>query len=220
MNVYVVVEGRVVEKAVYTVWIPEVNRTLTPVAYITDVVENNFLIVSGNGYPGYFNIIQAAFEDVANSARFDRLVVSVDSEDMTLEAKRAEVTAFIHALAHTHIDWRLVIQHFCFETWALGNRVIGSRNPKDARLRKYKQLYNVVTHDPENLPALAEENLNRSQFAEKYLRLTLNDKNKNLTYSKRNPKVVAHPKYYAQVRRRTTETVHIQSFRAFIDAFT
>jgi len=43
MNVYVVVEGRVVEKAVYKVWIPEVNSELSPARYMGDVVQNNFL---------------------------------------------------------------------------------------------------------------------------------------------------------------------------------
>jgi hypothetical protein len=219
MNVYVVVEGRVVEKAVYTVWIPQVNPALVPVRAITDVVNNNFLIISGNGYPQYFDIIRNAFADVTSNSVFDRLVISIDSEDMTIEDKRQEIETFIASLDYVNVDWRLVIQHFCFETWALGNRVVASRNPKDGRLRKYKDVYNVTTQDPEGLPALVEERLNRSQFAEKYLRLMLNDRNKNISYSKGNPKFVAHPKYFGHVYRRTTDTGHIQSFRAFVDAF-
>jgi hypothetical protein len=112
-----------------------------------------------------------------------------------------------------------VVQHFCFEAWALGNRRIGSKNPQEPRLIQYRRLYNVLKLDPEGLPALPHENLNRSQFAEKYLRVTLNDKYKNLTFSKRNSKVVAHKKYYNELRDRLAQTGHLNSFQAFIDAF-
>jgi len=215
----VVVEGRVVEKAVYTVWIPLVNNTLTRAAYLTDVAGNNFYIVSGNGYPQYFDVIDAALQDVAADDTFDRLVICIDSEEMTLEEKREEVVTHVQGTGFGHVDYRVVVQHFCFETWALGNRVIGSKNPQNEALRRYRQLYNVRSRDPEGLPALDEEQLTRSQFAEKYLRLMLNDRHKSLTYSKANPRVVAHPKYFQHVCNRLNDTHHIQSFRAFLEAF-
>jgi hypothetical protein len=219
MNVYVVVEGRVVEKAVYTVWIPKVNSALTPAAHIGNVTDNNFLIVSSNGYPAYFETIEAGLADVATSGLFDRLVISIDSEDMTLQEKYDEVDDFVRSTPYASIDYRIVVQHFCFEAWALGNRKIGSRKPQNQALLKYRRVHNVVTHDPELLPSLPDESLNRSQFAEKYLRLTLNDRNKRLTYSKNNPRVVAHPKYYEQLVNRMADTDHINSFRAFVEAF-
>ena len=219
MNVYVVVEGRVVEKAVYQVWIPEVNNTLAPVQYLDEVVQNNFYIVSGEGYPYYFKIIDAALEDVGQGNTFDRLVICIDSEDVGLEDKRGEVTEHVTASAHAGIDYRVVVQHFCFEAWALGNRTIGPRHPQNPTLQRYRAFYNVATHDPEGLSSPPDEQLTRSQFAEKYLRLMLNDRNKNLTYSKSNPSVVAHPKYYHQLVWRLADTGHIKSFQAFIDAF-
>jgi len=91
--------------------------------------------------------------------------------------------------------------------------------PHDEVLREYRRLYNVLKLDPEGLPPLPAENLNRAQFAEKYLRRTLHDRNRNLTYSKRNPEAVAHPKFFAEVCRRMNETGHIQSFGAFLNAF-
>jgi hypothetical protein len=42
MNVYAVVEGRIVEKAIYKAWIPLVNGTKTFATYIEDVVASNF----------------------------------------------------------------------------------------------------------------------------------------------------------------------------------
>lgn len=219
MNIYVVVEGRVVEKAVFKVWIPQVNKALRPATYLEDVVENHFYIVSGNGYPNYLDVIDGALQDVSVGETFGRLVICVDSEDMTREEKRDEIDDYVKMKGYAHIDYRIVVQHFCFEAWALGNRRIGARNPQNPSLVAYRQLYNVMSRDPEGLPPLAAEQLNRSQFAEKYLRLMLNEKNKNLTYSKGNPKVVAHPKYFAQLRSRLEETHHIASFGGFLEAF-
>ena len=115
MNVYVVVEGRVVEKAAYRVWIPQVNNALTYAALPPDVVgDNRFLIVSGNGYPQYFEVIRRALEDVAADNTFQRLVICIDSEDMTLAEKRTEVEQFIQETEYAYVDYRIVVQHFCF----------------------------------------------------------------------------------------------------------
>lgn len=219
MNVYVVVEGRVSEKAVYTAWIPLINNALTVAPYIDDVVANNFFIVSGNGYPQYFDTIDRALDDVANGNTFDRLVICIDSEDMTLAEKYAEVVNVVQASGYGYVDYRVVVQHFCFETWALGNRKIGRRQPQNEPLRTYRNFYNVRALDPEGLPARPEEHLNRSQFAAKYLRATLNDRYRNLSYSKHDPHVLTHPKYFPELRSRLEDTHHIQSLQAFIDAF-
>jgi hypothetical protein len=219
MNVYVVVEGRVVEKEVYTVWIPQVNGALSPVPTVADVAANHFVIVSGLGYPFYFQIIDSALEDVTADGTFDRLVICVDSEDMTLAQKHAEISNHVNSKGYGQIDYRVVVQHFCFETWALANRKMARPQPHDEVLREYRRIYNVMKLDPEGLPPLPAENLNRSQFAEKYLRRTIHDRNRNLTYSKRNPEAVTHKSFFPEVCKRMNETGHIQSFGAFLNAF-
>src|SRR6266853_4222052 len=113
MNVYVVVEGRVSEKAVYTAWIPLINNALTVAPYIDDVVDNNFFVVSGNGYPQYFDTIGRALDDVATGNTFDRLVICIDSEDMTLAEKYAEVVNVVQGSGYGYLDYRVVVQHFC-----------------------------------------------------------------------------------------------------------
>ncbi len=84
MNVYVVVEGKG-DRIVYRSWIPLVNPDLRSVDSISEVTRDNFYIVSGMGYPHYFEIIDNAISDVNSPGSFDRLVVSVDSEDMNCE---------------------------------------------------------------------------------------------------------------------------------------
>lgn len=225
MNCYVVVEGRVVEKAVYQKWIPLVNGSLSYVEHPSLVTQDNFLIVSGNGYPNYLQVIEDALLDVRDckdavgNALFDRLVICVDSEDMTCADKFNEIDDFVKSTKISISDYRIVVQHFCFETWALGNRRIGARNPKNPKLVKYKKLHDVMYLDPEELPSLPEDRLNRSQFAEVYLRLMLNDKNKNISYSKSKPDAVVHEKFFSEIKSRKAQTGHIQNFQAFLDAF-
>lgn len=217
MNIYVVTEGKV-EAIVYRCWIPLVNPNLCPIDHITELHNNNFYIVSAMGYPHYFAVIGNAISDVNQIRRFDRLVISVDSEDMTKQDKYDEINTFVSQRDCTATT-RIVVQHFCFETWALGNRRIIRPNPASDKLGEYKRLFDVRVNDPELLPPKADENLNRAQFAEKYLRLALNDKFRSLTYTKRNPQALVNDKYFAQVKNRLADTSHIASFGDFLNAF-
>lgn len=217
MNIYVVVEGKT-EKIVYKSWIPLVNPKLECAERISDVNSNNFYLVSGLGYPYYFDVIDGAISDINNSGLFDRLVISVDSEDMTCEEKYSEILEYSRG-KQCVTEIRIVIQHFCFECWALGNRRVVRRHPTSRRLRTYKQFFNVRVQDPELLPACPDEELNRAQFAERYLRAALNERNRSITYSKGAPKYICYHKYFAQVNLRLDDTGHITSFSSFLDAF-
>ena len=217
MNLYVVIEGKV-EKSVYRSWIPLVNPQLSYVEDLSEIGNDNFYLISGGGYPGYFDVIDNAILDVNEIGIFDRLVISADSEEMTLEEKYQELFDYVSEKKCSS-EIRIIIQHFCFETWGLGNRKAVSPHTSSQKLQEYKQFFNVRVNDPELLPPYIKEGLNRSQFAEKYLRLALNDKRKNLTYTKKTPNVLLHPKYFAQVKNRVEETQHIHSFEAFLEAF-
>lgn len=218
MNIYIVVEGASTEVKVYRKWIPLVNPDLVEVYDMDDVVANNFYLVSGGGYPYLFRVIKHAVEDIRLNQQFSRLVVSIDSEENTFEEKNTEINDFIQSLNPT-TEYRIIVQHFCFEAWALGNRKFGPNKPKNAKLRAYKLLHDVMLQDPELLPALPSEELNRAQFAGKYLKLAIRDKAGHVTYSKSKPDVVAHPSYFEQLNRRLKETNHIPSFQTFLHAF-
>ncbi len=210
MNFYIVTEGKV-EAIVYKLWIPLVNPNLSQISHITEIKEDQFYIISARGYPYYFEVIDNAIKDINGVRKFDRLVICVDSEDATKEEKYEEVKAFI-SQRKCSAEIKVIVQHFCFEAWALGNRKIIRPHPTAKKLREYKRLYNVRTNDPELLPPKPDENLNRAQFAEKYLRLALNEKFRNLT-------ALLHIAYFEQLKKRLEETGHIPSFRDFLDAF-
>lgn len=216
MNIYVVTEGKA-EKIVFEHWIPMVNPSLSYIERIDDLTNNNFYVVSGNGYPYYYEIIEDAIQDV-NQIGFDRLVVSLDSEEMTKQDKYTEANEFI-SQKYCVADIRIVVQHYCFETWALGNRRLIRTNPSLPKLREYMRFFDIKLADPELLPGKPDEELNRAQLSEKYLRCALNDRHRNLTYSKSNPQYLLHPTYFTQVKSRLSDTGHIASFDDFLKAF-
>lgn len=218
MNIYVVVEGNRTEREVYQYWIPYVNPNLKQIDNVADFDDNHFIIYGGGGYPNYFEIIENAIEDINTYRNIQRLVIAIDSEEMSFEDKYAEVKQFVEPqLCRAEI--RIVVQHFCFETWALGNRKIIGRSIRTEKLSEYTQYYNVTTDDPELLPAYSKEGLGRVRFALKYLNLALHEQYNSLSYSKRKPHALCNPAYFAQVKTRATMTDHIQSFHAFLDAF-
>lgn len=217
MNIYLVVEGQV-ERKVYPKWVKYLNPSLKFIEDIDKIETNCVYIVSGMGYPYYFEIIESAIEDIKSSQCFDRFVISVDSEDMTYQEKYDEINEFIQS-KKLDCEYKIVIQHFCIETWALGNKIIVSRNPFSEKVRNYRAYFDVLTNDPEILPPYDIDKLNRAQFAEKYLRALLNEKYRNLTYSKYNPTTLLNRNYYERVKRRYVETNHIKSFNNFLSAF-
>jgi hypothetical protein len=218
MNIYVVVEGERGAAKVYASWVPLVNPSLTYVPHISEIANDNFSIVGGGGYPQYWEIIDAAIDDVNNYRNIQRLVIGVDSEESSYQEKHEEIEDHLRG-SRCLAEIRIVIQHFCLETWALGNEVIVKEHPNSDVLRKYVKFFNVRVRDPELLPDYPEEELNRAQFAAKYLKHALNDKYKELTYSKNNPIPLLHPKYFGRVKQRLQNTGHIPSFEHFLAAF-
>lgn len=218
MNLYVVVEGEVGEKKVYASWIPFVNPSLQQVGNISDFDQNNFIIISGNGYPNYFDIIKSAAQDVADNENIDMLVIAVDSEELEMEERFSEIEKYVSEL-QLEIEYSIIVQHFCIETWALGNQLIVKRNPQSYKLKGFLNKYNVSQSDPELLPSNDELDLNRAQFAERYLRALLQEKYRNLTYTKKNPDALLCEKYYLNVKKRLETTGHVGSFKQFLDVF-
>lgn len=216
MNLYLVVEGKVGEPKIYEKWVPIVNPNLTYVNHYTKIVNNNFAIISGKGYPNYLNVIKNAITDACNFGNIDRIVIGVDSEDYTYEEKYNEINELINDQM-CKIELKIIIQHFCLETWCLANRKIIPRNPQNQILIKYLNTFNALKEDPVLMPGYIPEKLNRAQFAAKYLKLCLNEK--NVTYTKSNPTFVANDRFYKNILERYNSTGHIKEFKEFINAF-
>ncbi len=220
MNIYVVIEGEKGSVEVYKNWIKYLNPKLLYVPHIYQLKENNFFIKAGYGYPGIKDIIRKSIEEVNNIKTVDRFVVAVDSEDSSFDDKYKEFHDFLNGF-RLNAEFHIIIQHFCLETWALGNRKVAPHFPKSEELKNYKRIFDVLNEDPELLPPLDLINLklNRSSFAFKYLVKMLNDKFRNISYSKSNTEMISHSQYFKEIRKRCLDTNHIQSFNYFINAF-
>lgn len=216
MNFYVVTEGTV-EATVYKSWIPSMNPALSYVETPAQLVTDNFTIVSGRGYPFFMGVIKNAIAQIQSSPLDARLIICVDSEDATYQQKYDEVADHVAKHQVGALDCRIVIQHFCFEAWALGNRRTPRKISRNEDLIEYRAHYDVLHLDPEGLPPIYD--LNRAQFAEVYLRRIINDRSARLSYSKHNPAVDADPTYFQELTRRFGESGHISSFERFEMAF-
>lgn len=219
MNIYVVVEGEIATKKIYRSWIPLVNIKLTNVDYLENVIQDNFFILAGFGQPYILERVDKAINDVNKLTKFDRLVIGLDSEEDTYEEKYRQVKDHVGKTA-CRVEVRYIIQHFCLETWLLGNKSVIRKQPQDVELLQYKKIYDVRYLDPENLIAPDRLHLKRAHFAYKYLRAGIRDlTNNRATYSKRNPGMAKTPGYYAELKKRHDEDNHIKSFGDFINAF-
>lgn len=216
MNYYVVVEGQV-EKIVYQNWIKFVNPKLNLVDYPHLLQTDNYYIISGGGYPQYEKIVVNAIADIGANLNPVKLVVILDAEEQTLEDKFTEVESAIHDHMFSALNYSIVIQYFCFETWALGNLKLGPRNPNHVTLIEYRRFFDVLINDPEELPPY--KNMSRIEFSLAYLRKMIADKGKNRTYSKSNPTIVASKEYFDQIHNRFLQKNHLKSFSTFLNAF-
>jgi len=220
MNIFVTVEGKT-ELRVYKKWIPFVNPNMTYAGNkVFDLTTDSFAIISGDGYPQYLDVIKNAIEDINSVNNVDRYVIAVDSEEMARVEKLAELQSFIEDECDScKAPIFIVVQHFCIETWALGNRHLGPRNPSSEKLKRYKEFFCVYENDPELLPAYPTRYSTRAQFAENYLDTMLKDKVPRLNYSKRNPRALYRQSYFDEVKERFDTTGHIASFGPFLAAF-
>ena len=220
MNIYVIIEGETAARKLYKNWIPLVNESLQYVDYLTDVKQNNFFILAGFGQPYIWQRLECAVKDVNEHEVFDRLVIAIDSEDCDPRDQQLEASARVDRMG-CRVEVRYVIQHFCLETWLLGNKYMFRKNSSDVELKEYMELFNIRHDDPALLPPYTRRGWNRSQFAYHFLRAGIRDvyTGRGLLYSKKHPGPTLKKDYFSQVRSRCFDERHILSFESFLNAF-
>jgi len=120
MNLYIIVEG-VAEKKIFPSWIKILRPELKQVFTVSQVINNNYLLISGNGFPSYYDHIENAIDTINSTKKFNKLIISIDSEEQTKMEKYEEVSNFLLKNS-CKSDIHIIVQHFCLETWLLGNR--------------------------------------------------------------------------------------------------
>jgi hypothetical protein len=220
VNLYVVVEGERAARKIYKTWIPIVNPEIQYIDYLNQLSQNNFFILAGFGQSQFLvSQIEHAINDV-NNLPFNRLVLAIDSENQNFQEKLTELSERVEGLG-CKVPVKYIIQHFCFETWLLGNKQTFRKKTDDDELLKFRAIFDVRNNDPELLPANDERAWNRSQFALQYLRAGLRDVHpaNRVSYTKSHPGVIVTEGYFNQVKKRHIEDHHIMSFKGFLDAF-
>jgi len=217
MNVYFLVEGKRCERKLYPSWLAYAVPHLRRVSALSQVVADNYFLVSGEGYPSILgDHLPNAIKDVETVGVFDYLVVVLDAEEQSVAERRGEVQRAVQRSRTRLRSARLeiLVQNRCLETWLLGNRRMFVRQAGSQELRRYIAHYDVHVHDPEQMPAFQGFSTH-AQFHLAYLKAIFGER--SMVYSKNNPGHAADASYFEQLRHRVQECPgHLATFASFV----
>lgn len=219
MNLYFLVEGRSAERKLYPMWLHHLLPTLSQIPVPAVASRNNYFLISGGGYPHLLDRqLSASYADVNDSGAYDYLVVCLDVDEVSRKERKDEV---ISAIAKQKLyllgtcELVVILQNRCLETWLLANRSVYPRQKPDSEeLQEYINYYNVFRDDPEKMGHYAGFSTH-AQFHEAYLKIMLREK--NIRYTKQNPKDAGEKHYLeAMIDRTEKEPRHLQTFQGFL----
>lgn len=223
MNLYFLVEGRSTEKKVYPKFITHfIGNKLTRVEEFDKIEENNYFLLSGNGYPRIIsNVLKNSILDINSVKKYNYLIVCIDTDENDFKEREKELNKYLKKFKEEDAielintcEIILIAQNRCIETWFLGNEKIYKQNPQSIYLRSYQNHYNVRDNDPELMPSFNEFDTN-ANFHFVYLRELLSER--NVRYSKKHPRDVGEPHYLEELVKRSSEKDHLKSFKKFYD---
>lgn len=219
MNIYFLVEGKKTEIKVYPKWLTILIPELERVNFFDEVIQNNYYIFSGNGYPSLLNNhLKNSILDINKQKQYDYFVVCLDADDIQVEERKKEITDFMiqeNIKLNKKTKLEIIVQNKCFETWFLGNPKIFKSNPRSEFLKECVLFYNIKINDPELMEKLKGYENSVSDFHTTYLREMLAER--KVSYSKNKPNEVVEKYYLDELIKRNSATNHIPSFKYFID---
>ncbi|MBP0010740.1 MULTISPECIES: hypothetical protein [unclassified Roseofilum] len=217
MNLYFLVEGNSTERKIYPKWLEYLIPELKRVEYSDQVVNNNYYLISGEGYPRILHDgLENAIDKIQEVQNYDYLVLCVDSDEDTVDERVNYIQNFIQPnkinLGSTQL--KVIIQNRCIETWLLGNQTIFSRQPTQQPLLDYFRYYDVSQNDPELMGDYGMRN--HADFHFKYLQEIF--KAKQISYTKRNPGDARKHYYLEELTKRVSKNpTHLQTFQSFLE---
>lgn len=221
MNLYLLVEGISTEMYVYPAWLEVLLPDHSRIDSYMDAGRNNWLLISGGGHPQLLGeTLRNAIAELRESDRFDYLIVCLDADDETPEAREREVRDAVQAFSDDGFELpstvflRPIVQNCCIETWFLGNRTLFPRNPQDAALRDWIEAYDVSRNCPEAMPGNSVHPLPQHLHLEYFRKICLE---RNVSYSKTNSATVRSRTFLDELIRRVEETSHLPSLKEFLD---
>ena len=217
MNIYFLVEGKSTEKKIYPKWLQYLIPELTPVKYSDQVINNNYYLISGKGYPALlYDALDNAIDKIKETNNYDYLVICLDVDEDTVYDRKKYVKDFISNknidLGKTKIE--IILQNRCIETWLLGNnKIFDSRQPQIHPLSDYVDYYDVSKFDPELMGDF--DYRNHAEFHYQYLKEIFQAKNSD--YTKKKPRDALKEYYFQQLQKRIEDNpTHLPTFQYFI----
>ncbi len=217
MNIFILVEGKT-ERKIYPKWLNQLLPKLTKVGSPTLVNENNYCIVSGNGYPSILGYLKESIEEANRIGTFDFFIVIADTDDVNIAERELEIRDYViknKIKLNDSTDFIIILQRCCMETWFLANRKIFKKNPQDDELNNWIKHFNVSINDPETMPLPTNYDGAIGNFHKMYLKKMLAER--HINYSEIQPNSVTEPQYLEEIIKRFEQTGHIATFGNLLD---
>jgi len=218
MNIYFLVEGNSTEKKIYPKWLEYLIPNLIRVRYHHEVENNNYYLISGQGYPRIlYDGLENAVDKILEIPKYDYLVICVDADEEPVEERIEYIREFIRNkqinLGKTKVE--IIVQNRCIETWLLGNkRIFNSKQPLQLPLSSYVNYYDVSQNNPEEMGKY--EMRNHADFHYEYLREIF--RAKNTIYSKKNPNDATEKYYFEELQKRVQyQPEDLKTFQFFLE---
>lgn len=217
MNLYFLVEGQT-EKKVYPQWLQHLLPNFSRVSFADMAKENNYYLISGGGYPCILNNhLRNSIEEVNDCHLYDKLILVIDADELTVYDKIREVEQFIATekiILNTSCQLHIIAQKYCMETWFLGNQKVHTRNPSiHSDFYHHARFYDVSQYDPELMGKPSAFNASTSQYHAAYCKKMLAEK--KLSYDKAEPIEIGESHYVEQLKKRVSKTSHLPSLNNF-----
>jgi hypothetical protein len=217
MNIFILVEGKT-ERKIYPKWLKQLLPTLTKVDRPALINQNNYCIVSGNGYPSILGYLKESIDEANRIGTFDFFIVIADTDDIDIADRELEIRDYVlknNIKLNDSTDFVIILQRCCIETWFLGNRKIFKKNTQDTELNDWIKHFNVSIDDPETMISPTNYNGAIGNFHKMYLKKMLAER--HISYSEIQPNAVTEPPYLDEIIKRFEQTGHIATFGALLD---
>lgn len=235
MNLLFLVEGGKTEPKVYKAWLQHLFPSLTFVLTPEEMTINTCRIIAGHGYPKMVSkptkepgvsSLEACLIDIEKFGNVNHFFICIDSEEHSYTARFHELKSKLDDLKSGYnidsskTEIHIIIQHCCFETWALGNAEIPNEYSSIGSskvLSDFKTYYDVLVNDPEEMSCCPPGHTfsTKARFHKRYIKEYL--KQFGLSYSEGNPKVVADKKYLDALKKRCESMNHLSSLKLLLD---
>jgi hypothetical protein len=214
MNILILVEGRT-EKKIYPKWLAQLVPHLSKVDQPALVTQNNYCIISSDGYYSLFNYLEEVIDEVNNIGIFNYFVVVADTDDKSVDEREFEIRDFLVRKGielSNSTDFVIILQRCCLETWLLGNRQIFKENAQDDVLKSWITHFNVSLNDPEMMTLPLDYNGAIGNFHKMYA-----EKMQIEYYKNRDAESKIELNHLSAIVERFEQTGHLATFGNFLN---